>query len=117
MQTFKFVHRRPDCVLKVENRETGVRICATHGGFSARDKQFFVRHLVAEGFIPERYRWFSGERGKPSSGLEWCVEDRSVNDLGVVMLRSRANAFMIRLIVCASILWLVELGCLFLNRR
>jgi hypothetical protein len=116
-QTFEFVHQRPDCVLKVENDETGVRICATRGVFSARDKEFFVRHLAAEGFIPDRYRWFSGDCGEPSSGLDWCVEDCYLNYSRAVVPRRRANAFMIRLLVCVSILWMVEIALLFLKNQ
>jgi len=117
-QTFKFVHRRPDCVLKVENHETGVRICATRGSFSARDKEFFVRHLAAEGFIPDRYRWFSGDCEEPSSGIDWHVEDCSLkNDSQTSVQQRRTSAFMIRLLVCASILWLIEVTFLFLRNR
>jgi len=117
LQTFEFVHRHPDCILKVENHETGVRICATRDGFSARDKEFFVRHLAAEGFIPDRYRWFSGDCDAPSSALDWCVDYCSVNDSGAAVPRPRANGFMIRLLVCASILWMVEITLLFLRSR
>ena len=116
-QTFEFVHRHPDCVLKVENHETGVRICATRPGFSARDKEFFVRHLAAEGFIPYRYRWFSGDGDETASGLDWCVEDCSIDNSEAPVPRRRANGFMIRLLVCVSILWLVEIAFLFLKSR
>jgi hypothetical protein len=117
-QTFEFVHERPKCVLTVENHENGIRISATRGGFSARDKEFFVRHLVDEGFIPERYRWFSGVCDELLSGIEWQVEDCSVkNDSETVVPRRCANAFMTRLLTCASILWLVELTLLFLKSR
>lgn len=115
-QTFEFVHRRPDCVLKVENHQTGVRICATRDCFSARDKEFFVRHLAAEGFIPDRYRWFSGDSGDPSSGLDWCVED-CLNYSRAAVSQRRANAFMIRLLVCVSILWVVEIAFLILKNQ
>jgi hypothetical protein len=116
-QTFEFVHQRPDNVLRVENHETGVRIRATRGGFSARDKEFFVRHLAAEGFIPDRYRWFSGDFDETSSGLDWCVEDCSVDNSGTAGPRRRANGFMIRILVCASILWIVEIALLLLTSR
>jgi hypothetical protein len=115
-RTFEFVHRRPDCVLRVESQQTGVRIRATRGGFSQREKQFFVRHLAAEGFIPDRYCWFAGDCDETSLRIDWCVEEHSVRKgVGAVLPRGRATAFMIRLFVGASILWLAELAFLFLK--
>jgi hypothetical protein len=117
-QTLEFLQRRPDCVLRVENHETGIRIRATRDVFSARDKEFFVRHLAAEGFIPDHYRWFSGDGDEALSGIEWYVEDCLIkNDSEAVVPRRRANAFMIRLLVCVSILWMVEIALLFLKSR
>jgi hypothetical protein len=116
-QTLEFLHRRPGCVLRVENHETKVRIRASSDAFSTRDKEFFVRHLAAEGFIPDRYRWFSGDCNEPSSGIDWHVEDCCVNDSGAGVPRRRANAFMVRLLVCFSILWLAELAFLLLKSR
>src|ERR1035441_7029962 len=60
-QIIEFFHQRPENLLTVEKNETGVRICAACDNFSARDKEFFVRHLANEGFIPDRYRWFWDE--------------------------------------------------------
>jgi hypothetical protein len=117
-QTSGFFHRQPDCVLRVENHELGIRIRATRGSFSARDKDFFVRYLAAEGFIPDRYRWFSHGCDEPLSGIEWCVDDcRSRDDLEGTEPRRRANASLVRLLVCASVLWVIQLAFLFLKSR
>jgi hypothetical protein len=115
-QTFRFSYRRPDCVLRVENHETGVRIRAARGSLSERDKDSFVRYLAAEGFISDRYRWFSDGSDEPLSGIEWCVEDcRPEDDLEGARARRRANAFMVRLLICASVLWGVQLAFLCLK--
>ena len=91
--------------MRVEVTGAGVRIHADRDNFSARRKEFFVRHLATEGFIPDRYRWFSDECG----GVEWLIEDCSVNtDSDDSAARRRASAFMVRLFVCASLLWLVQ---------
>jgi hypothetical protein len=113
-QTFEFVHRRPDYVVRVENHAPKVLIRVIRGCLSEREKDFFVRHLAAEGFIPDCYRWFSGDYNEASSGIEWCVEDCSVkNNLKTIVTQPRASVVMIRFLICASILWLVELTFLF----
>jgi hypothetical protein len=113
-QTFEFVHRRPDYVVVVENHAPRVRIRVTRGGLSEREKDFFVRHLAAEGFIPDCYRWFSGDCDQALSGIEWRVEDCSVkNSSNTFVAQPRASVVMIRFLICTSILWLVELTFLF----
>ena len=77
-----------------------------------RDKEFFVRHLVAEGFVPESYGRRSDQPGELFRGIEWCIEDNSVNDSAAELPQACATRFMIRLIVCACILWGIELACL-----
>ena len=114
-QSFEFKHRRPPNVLTVENHATGVRIRAARANFSRRDKEFFVRHLATEGFIPDGYRWFSGDCEEASCGIQWCVKGFSAtNQSGNGVLRS-ARLFMVRLLACVSILWLIELTCLLLT--
>lgn len=116
-QVFEFLHRRPENALRVENHETGVRIRATRDNFSDRDKAYFVRYLSDEGFISDRYRWSLGA----CSDIEWHIEDSCEGtkrtDLHVFASHSRANVFMIRLLTSASLLWLIQLGFLFLLSR
>jgi hypothetical protein len=109
-RTFEFFQRRPENVLRVEPHEAGVRIQAARDNFSARDKAFFVRYLAAEGFIPEDCRW-STEAS--SSCLTWETENFSLNDSHGSRAGCHARPFMIRLLACASVLWLIELTFLF----
>jgi hypothetical protein len=83
-----------------------------------RDKEIFVRHLANEGFIPNRFRWFSDDGSGWALGVEWRIEDFSgETDLEGSGASRSARAFMIRLLVYASLLWLMELTFLFFRSR
>ena len=111
---FEFVHRAPYNILKVEQSGSGVRIHADHDNFSERDKEFFVRHLADEGFIPDRYRWTPcGLVGGPSD-IEWETEITAYTGSETAGKPTRAaTAFVIRLLAGALFLWLIELTSLF----
>jgi hypothetical protein len=82
----------------MENHGTWVRIRATRGGFSQRDKQFFVRHLAAEGFIPDRYCRYSGDCSQEPSGIDWEVDENAIEKSWIVT-RRRASGLMVKLFV------------------
>jgi hypothetical protein len=44
--------------VRIENRADGVIISAIHDNFSNNRKMFFIRHLSAEGYIPDRHKCF-----------------------------------------------------------
>jgi hypothetical protein len=114
-QSFSFVHRAPQNILKVESGPGRVRIRASRDNFSERDKEFFVRHLADEGFIPDHFRWAGFGENCRSSAVQWEVEFEPQTD-GKTAPRpgTAANAFMRRLLAGALVLWLIELATLFL---
>jgi len=113
LRTFEFPHRHPENFLKVESNETAVRIRAARDNFTARDKAFFVRHLANEGFIADRYRSYSDECGAP--GIEWVIEGASIHtEVKETKPHSRADAFMMRLVIYSFLLWLIQITFLLL---
>ncbi len=72
---FEFCFPRMDTLLLVEVEGRDVTIRATRDTFTERQKDFFVRELAAEGFIPEEAQWFRAEG--PNSwqqGVQWLVD-------------------------------------------
>lgn len=59
--------------LLIENGPNGVIITATRNNISERRKAAFIRHLAAEGFIPDWYQWFSDPAKDGFRGASWVV--------------------------------------------
>jgi len=59
----------------IENNADEVVISATRDNFSENRKIFFIRHLSAEGYIPDRYKWFSEPAESGFFGVKWMVRD------------------------------------------
>jgi hypothetical protein len=57
----------------VENNAGDVVISATRDNFSENRKMFFIRHLSAEGYIPDRYKWFTEPAESGFFGVKWIV--------------------------------------------
>jgi hypothetical protein len=78
-----------------------------------------VRHLANEGYIPDRYRLLSDECGWSAAlGVEWRISDSSIKtDLETSVASRRLTGFMSRYLVCAVLLWLVEITFLIAGRR
>ena len=57
-QQFEFAISSSNQIL-VENHAEEVIIRAARDTLSSREKLFIIRHLAMEGFIPERYQWFT----------------------------------------------------------
>ena len=68
-----------DTHVLIENSADAVVITATRDNLSDRRKSFFIRHLAAEGFIPDRYEWFSEAAQDGFSGVKW-IAPASSND-------------------------------------
>ena len=71
-----YIHDLDNHVL-IENSAGGVVICATRDNFSDKRKTFFIRHLAAEGYIPDRYAWFSEPAGDGFFGVKWIARAAS----------------------------------------
>jgi hypothetical protein len=70
----EFRTSRPKNVIVVENCADLVFIRAARDNFSERRKRIFIRHLAAEGFIPDRYERLSQHWVNGRAGLEWIIE-------------------------------------------
>jgi hypothetical protein len=57
----------------IENSAYGVVISATRDNFTDKRKAFFIRHLAAEGYIPDRYEWFSEPAEDGFFGVKWIA--------------------------------------------
>ena len=109
---FEFYFQDLDNSVLVETSEDGVTIRAARDNFSDRRKRMFIRHLAAEGFIPDRYRWFCDSEG--CSSVKW-VRDYSWLKIDSRMT-FRGTRFMQRLLLCGTLLWLILMSWFLLFR-
>jgi len=63
--------------LLIENSEGGIVIRTTRDNLSEKRKTFFIRHLAAEGFIPDRYEWFPDPAEDGFFGVKWVADSAS----------------------------------------
>ena len=91
----------------IENSAGDVIISATRDNFSENRKMFFIRHLSAEGYIPDHYQWFTEPAKGGFSGVKWIAPasaDESEADFQLLRnLCTRRNA----LYGCIFIIWLL----------
>jgi len=96
-----------DNYILIEHSADGVVIRTTRDNFSEKRKVFFIRRLAAEGFIPDRYEWFSDPEVEGFSGLKWIAPASShESEVGFPSLRNlctRRNA----IYGCFFVLWLM----------
>ena len=94
---------RPRNFLVVENWADQVVVRAARDNFSERRKRLFVRHLAAEGFIPDRYELLALGGGAVMPGIEWIItqpKESSANPHG------RPLRGVLFTILWATLLWL-----------
>jgi len=112
---------RPDCAefcfphldthIRVEVSDECVTIRASRDTFSSSRRESFIRNLVSEGFIPERYRWSTlGDPGISYGGICWLVDYTWMRISEDVLAISRR--FVLRLFAGSIVLalFLLELG-------
>jgi hypothetical protein len=109
--SFEFYFDRLDTLVLVETRDETVVIRATRDTFSERRKEFFIRELAAEGFIPDECRWFSPAGGEVAGHVRWLVDFSWLQPDEALAAQTRR--FMLRLLSSATLLWLLLLGFLF----
>jgi hypothetical protein len=102
-QKTKLFLQRPQNLIEVENSDGSVIIRAARDNFSERRKEFFVRYLAAEGFIPEDFERYP---------ITWEIDPGRVEHGSVLV--QRTNRFMIRLFISALLLWLALMSLAFL---
>ena len=62
-----------DSHILIQNNADGVVIRATRNNISGKQKEFLIRHLAAEGYIPDRYEWFFEPAGDGFFGVTWIA--------------------------------------------
>jgi hypothetical protein len=101
-QCYEFNFPDVDTLVCVETTAADlVTIRATRNTFSETRKDYFIRELAAEGFIPEGCRWRSGI-GAPSN-IRWII-DWTWLELSTAAA-AKTRRFMFGLIGSALVLW------------
>ena len=67
-------HRVLDNLVQVRNCGSSVVVRLTRDNFSASAKAFFIRHLAIEGFIPDRYQWYSESSDCAALEVKWVID-------------------------------------------
>ena len=94
---------RPQNFLVVQNWADQVVVRAARDNFSDRRKRLFVRHLAAEGFIPDRYELLALGGGSVMPGIEWIIMQPQGSALDS---HRRALRQVLLTILWATLLWL-----------
>ncbi len=107
----EFSFPRLNTLVRLEVSDESITIRATRDTFSPLRKDFFIRELAAEGFIPDQYRWSSAEEAGSSFGrVHWLV-DRSwlrLNEAHIA--KSRRTVFRLFSIAVLLLSLFLELG-------
>jgi hypothetical protein len=105
---FEFAFPRMDTLLRVEESDGNVIIRASRDSFSTRRKISFIRELVAEGFIPDDYKWhLLADPDSPSRGVQWRVDHSWLRLDEAAMARTRRS--MMKLLASAILLLVAEM--------
>jgi hypothetical protein len=67
-------HRVLDNLVQVKNSGTSVVVRLMRDNFSVPAKISFIRHLALEGFIPDRYQWYSGSSDCAAMEVKWVID-------------------------------------------
>jgi hypothetical protein len=107
----EFCFPRLDTHVRVEVSDESVTIRATRDTFSSIRKDFFVRELAAEGFIPDQYRWASqADFGVSYGRVRWLVDFGWLAISEEILAKSRRFALRLFAVALALNLLLLELG-------
>jgi len=113
-QQYQFYLAEIDVHVLVENHCDGVIVRASCN-VSERRKAKFIRHLAAEGHIPDHYQWCAETASSPSSHVQWIVDS---SWLGIPPeLTRRTTRFMRRLIIGGVVLWVALFALIVLLAR
>lgn len=67
-------HRVLDNLVQVKNCGSSVVVRLMRDNFSDAAKTSFIRHLALEGFIPDRYQWYSGSPDCAALDVKWVID-------------------------------------------
>ena len=105
-------YHKPENLLVIENVGGGVIIRATRDNFSARRKAFFIRHLAAEGYIPDRFEKLYQPGCDALSTIRWIIDPACLKPS--VSPKRQTGRFMWWLLLGTFVLWLALMVLLFL---
>jgi hypothetical protein len=107
----EFCFPRLDTLVRVEVSDESVTIRATRDTFSSRRKDFFIRELAAEGFIPDRFHWSAPDDAETSFGrIRWLVDNTWLSLSEENRARSRRMEFRFLSLAVLLLSLLLELG-------
>ncbi len=109
----KFYFVRRDCLVRVVNQGNKVIVRASRDNFSNQEKAFFIRHLGAEGFIPDEYQRFAKGRSEAVLRVQWCVDQSWINLDPAV--RERAFHQVLCTLAAGALVWLISMIPVFLR--
>ncbi|MGH7996221.1 MAG: hypothetical protein ACREFX_07710 [Opitutaceae bacterium] len=112
---FEFSFPEWDLRVLVEECEGEVVVRATRDRFSRQRKEFFIRELAQEGFIPDGYCWTTLAEPGSFRGVRWIIDSSWLRV--PVKVTVRARRFMIRLLASATVGWLGALASVIVHTR
>jgi len=67
-------HRVLDNLVQVKNCDNSVVVRLMRDNSPTAAKTSFIKHLALEGFIPDRYQWYSGSSDCPALDVKWVID-------------------------------------------
>lgn len=108
---FEFNYPTLDTLILVEENEADVVVRATRNTFSMERKAAFLRELVSEGFVSEKFLWANLGAGPGRLHVHWLI-DRTWPQVSEQVLR-QSRKFMLTLLSSVSLVWLIMMIVLF----
>jgi hypothetical protein len=108
----EFCIQRPYNLILVEEHEDSITVRAAADDFNDERKSAFIRELAAEGFIPDRYQWYSGSDFSGYAGVTWVI-DRSWLPNTPALMRRKAMPWIIGSFGGACVLFLLLMCAVF----
>lgn len=105
----EFCIQQPYNMLLVEESDDGVLVRASADSFNLERRAAFIRELAAEGFIADRYQWYSGSNTPGYMGVTWVL-DKSWLASTPDLMRRKAAPWIAGMFAGAGVLLLLLMG-------
>jgi hypothetical protein len=103
-ERYEFAFPHLDTLVQVEKHLGTVLVRATRDTFSSARKEYFIRELAAEGFIPDEFQWFQLSTSFPTQrGVRWIIDFSWLKPSPEIA--ASTGRFMRRLLFGAGIFW------------
>jgi len=107
---YEFCFPEKDTLVRVEVAGEDITVRATRDNLSEQRKASFVHELAAEGFIADRYQWFSPVGPESYLRVRWLIDYHWLVIPANVL--ATARRFMLRLFATSGLLWLLLMAIL-----